>query len=52
MKVLGGTVGSRKGTGAEYWSKYYGSEDETGKPHSHEGLLNAREERHSEFAMP
>ena len=27
------------------------NEDETGKPHSHEGLLHAVEERHSEFAM-
>ena len=48
VEVLGWTVGGRERSGAEQ----HGSKDETGKPHSHEGLLNAMEERHSEFAMP
>jgi hypothetical protein len=48
MKVLRRAIRGRKRIGTEQ----NGSNDETGKPHSHEGLLNAMEERHSEFAMP
>jgi hypothetical protein len=48
VEVLRRTIRGRKRISTDQ----NGSYDETGKPHSHEGLLKAREERHSEFAMP
>jgi hypothetical protein len=48
MEILRRAVRGRKRIGTEQNRR----NDEAGKPHSHEGLLNAMEERHSEFAMP
>jgi hypothetical protein len=42
MQILRRPVGC-----PEAWScQHKGAEDETGKPHSHEGLLNALEEKY------